>query len=1208
MSPRTRRASRCLIGLSVLVSIGVACSRPSMPGVPGETPDGDSRVLLKLEQILPVPRFPKAELAEPAGLSELSEQVRRHVDQGRDLFDQRRWTEAAEALEQAIQEEPRLVDPRILLARAFLQEGRRGPAESRLREALRYRPKDVAVHQLLGEISAQEGGTTEAIHHFRLSLRADQAPEERAAEIGESQPPPRPERVLAHLSLALALRKERYLTAAVDQLESYLAITATPTPQMLQHHELDEVLSLPRGGTIRLIAEIQTELRYYDQAAATYRRALAQSPDDASSHRGLAISLARAGRAGEALDVAGESLRKTLRAAAGGAGGRPGGRTSLGRDSLALLEEVCRLIGDPGRYDAELVRLAEQTEDIGGRMVLAEALLRRDRTDAAIGILEPVVGEGSPGGARRGSARARARYLLARLYLRRGDVPQSLELIIEALRARPASYQEARAVLAEGGRGLGGDKLIEHAQRLCRRPDADAAGRFVCGQALLLDGQRREASKMFEAAGRLDHDFGPPFVALAGLHIEEKKWREAIGAADAALDAGLEGAEVYLFKGRAHDALGEHDDADVALLEAFGQDRESAEALFLLARSAARRVQLGRCERLYRRILDEVDPRFGPAREKLVRLYLDSGMIERAKEYFAGFADLGLSGPAAGRCRAYLDLRTSRDQDRLEVYRGELRRIIAEFPGGTRTYVDLAITHFAAREYQEAFDQVLKGLEFDPQAMGARELRAELEVKLLRFDAAAATFDGLLEDRPAGRQYLQRRLEQYMNQADFEGAVGYLRQLLGRADLRQRRAFHTGELIEVMKMARRYDQAVETAKGWLDESPAGGQARASYLSALAKAGRCGEAVEAAEGWLAEDPTNPDLRRQLVGQLSNGGRHVEAQRRILAWLAGAPDDLQLNELLIRSCWSRKQWDSAIELSQAGAEQVKHETQYGRLLLESYVGGRRYDLAVALCQDRLSAVESFHRQPGIAGDVISGRFYYEATKGGYRALVVTFLAAERYTEAEQVVHRLLQAQMDRKDLGEQPDGPWVTSLRQFLVRIFRQTGRSARAIQQLERIYARAPNDPGICNDLGYTWADAGINLDRADRLIRFAVGERPRESAYLDSLGWVLYKRGEIDQAVRYLRLAVRQADPADPVIHDHLGDALYLAGLAEEARDQWSRVPDLFEADGDAPPDADEADLLERIEAKLGQLDAGEEVRTAVVVGLSTTQPAPEEE
>jgi tetratricopeptide (TPR) repeat protein len=1202
-----------------LVSIGVACSSPSIPGGQSAAPDEDSRALLKLEQIRPAPWFPKAELSE---VSELPEQGRRHVEKGRGLFDQQRWTDAAEALEKALQEDPRLVDARILLARAFLQEGRRGPAESQLREALRYRPKDVAGHQLLGEISWQEGETAEAIRHFRLALMAGEAPPERAPAPGAGvvdrsltvaaliaeQAPPRPERVLAHLSLAMALRKEGYLTAAENQLAAYLAATEKPTPQMRQYHELNEVMAFYRGRAIGLLAEIQTELQNHDQAAATYRRALAQEPGDDPLRTALALSLAKAGRAGEALEVVQGIMDEAFLAATSEASRRPADETPLGKRSLAVLEEVCKLIGEPGRYDAELVRLAEQTEDLGVRVVLAEALLRRDRTDAAIGILEPVVEEGSPGGVRRGSAMASAGYLLARLYLRRGEVPESLEWIIETLRDRPASYQEARAVLAEGGLRLGSDKLLEHAQRLSRRPAADAAGRFVCGQALLLDGQKQEALRVFEAAARLDRSFAPPFVALAGLLVEEKEWPEAIAAADAALGAGIHEAEAYLLKGRAHDALDEHDQADAALLEAFRQDRKSAEALFLLARSAGRRAQLGRCERLYRRILDEVDPRFVPAREKLVRLYLDSGLVERAKEYSEGFADLGLGGAAADRCRAYLNLQTNRAENRLGEYRAELRRIITRFPQSTRTYVDLAITHFASREYRESLVQVARALEIDPQDIGARELRAELEVKLLRFNVAAETYDGLLKDRPADRRYLQRRLEQFLNQADFDAAARRLRQLLDRADLGERRAFHTGELVQVLMMARRYDQAVETAKRWLEESSDSALARAGYLSVLGKTGRHDEAVDAAAGWLAEDPTNLDRRRQLVGQLRNAERHAEAQRLVLSWLAGDPDDLKLNEMLIRSCWPTKQWGSAIALAQAGAEQARHETQYKRLLLESYVGARRYDQAVALCQDRLSMLESYHRRPGLAGDVISDRFYYEATKGAYRDLILTLLVAQRHTEAEQVVHRLLLAQLDRKDLGEPPDVPWVASLRQFLTRIFRQTDRLSQAIQQLELIYALAPNDPGISNDLGYTWADAGIKLERADRLIRFAVGEKPRESAYLDSLGWVLYKRGEIDEAVRYLRLAVRQADPADPVIHDHLGDALYRAGLADEARDRWSSVPELLQADGDAPLDADEADLLERIEAKLGQLAAGEEVQTAVVVGPSATRPAPEGE
>ena len=54
-----------------------------------------------------------------------------------------------------------------------------------------------------------------------------------------------------------------------------------------------------------------------------------------------------------------------------------------------------------------------------------------------------------------------------------------------------------------------------------------------------------------------------------------------------------------------------------------------------------------------------------------------------------------------------------------------------------------------------------------------------------------------------------------------------------------------------------------------------------------------------------------------------------------------------------------------------------------------------------------------------------------------------------------------------------------------------------------------------NDLGYLWADENQHLQRAYRMIQKAVEGDPDNAAYRDSLGWVLYRLGRIDEEVAW---------------------------------------------------------------------------------------------
>ena len=73
------------------------------------------------------------------------------------------------------------------------------------------------------------------------------------------------------------------------------------------------------------------------------------------------------------------------------------------------------------------------------------------------------------------------------------------------------------------------------------------------------------------------------------------------------------------------------------------------------------------------------------------------------------------------------------------------------------------------------------------------------------------------------------------------------------------------------------------------------------------------------------------------------------------------------------------------------------------------------------------------------------------------------------------------------------------------------------------------------------------------MIRAAVEKRPRDGYIIDSLGWALYRLGDIKEAVKQLERAVL-IRPEDPTINDHLGDIYWAIGRKNEATFQWNRA------------------------------------------------------
>lgn len=117
----------------------------------------------------------------------------------------------------------------------------------------------------------------------------------------------------------------------------------------------------------------------------------------------------------------------------------------------------------------------------------------------------------------------------------------------------------------------------------------------------------------------------------------------------------------------------------------------------------------------------------------------------------------------------------------------------------------------------------------------------------------------------------------------------------------------------------------------------------------------------------------------------------------------------------------------------------------------------------------------------------------------------------------------------------------------------------------------PNHAAAANDLGFHLADQGRNLDEAEQLVRTAIASdridrrkagnaEPENAAYIDSLGWVLFRRGKLREARTELERATKlHAGAIDPVVWDHLGDVLFRTGEKEKAKAAWEKARGLYE-------------------------------------------------
>ena len=132
---------------------------------------------------------------------------------------------------------------------------------------------------------------------------------------------------------------------------------------------------------------------------------------------------------------------------------------------------------------------------------------------------------------------------------------------------------------------------------------------------------------------------------------------------------------------------------------------------------------------------------------------------------------------------------------------------------------------------------------------------------------------------------------------------------------------------------------------------------------------------------------------------------------------------------------------------------------------------------------------------------------------------------------------------------------------LADLYSTAGRKNEAERTVRQLVTLEPGNADALNYLGYLLADRGQQLDEAIRLVRRALDIEPDNPNYLDSLGWAYFRRGDLDQAERYLMPAAQQL-PRNSTIQDHLGDVHAKRGRWEDAIAAWTRA--LQTADTDA--------------------------------------------
>jgi tetratricopeptide (TPR) repeat protein len=157
-----------------------------------------------------------------------------------------------------------------------------------------------------------------------------------------------------------------------------------------------------------------------------------------------------------------------------------------------------------------------------------------------------------------------------------------------------------------------------------------------------------------------------------------------------------------------------------------------------------------------------------------------------------------------------------------------------------------------------------------------------------------------------------------------------------------------------------------------------------------------------------------------------------------------------------------------------------------------------------------------QPGRAEQFLQARIRASGSTELVTALSQIFSRTGAHAEAVSVLTEALKAHPRDEDLLY------------ALGTVLERTGATQQALARMRELLEVNPQNAAALNFVGYTLADHGEQLEEAERLVRRALAIHPDSGAYLDSLGWVQFRRGDMVRATGTLERAASWSPTSRP--------------------------------------------------------------------------------
>ncbi|MBT8120300.1 MAG: tetratricopeptide repeat protein [Gammaproteobacteria bacterium] len=459
--------------------------------------------------------------------------------------------------------------------------------------------------------------------------------------------------------------------------------------------------------------------------------------------------------------------------------------------------------------------------------------------------------------------------------------------------------------------------------------------------------------------------------------------------------------------------------------------------------------------------------------------------------------------------------------------------------------------------YGENYEETLKALdrwrELEPEAIDLSRMYAVTYLKLEQPEKAVPYIEDLLSDyhdSPADEAMAVKQL--LSKEASNEVAYVVLQKL------NEKNSENKHLLVLQSRYAAQlehYDQALALLDQVLVMDPSLHEVLLIKARILSAQGKNDEATLLIKQVVDELPDNNVLRLQYARMLVEQQKMLEATEQYAILQKNLPDDGEISLSLALLYIETKQLDRAVEVLEHLVEIDK------KVPIANYYLGRiaqnqgdekqaiSYYLGVKTGEYSYDAQLRIGILLAVLGKPDDGLAKLEALaeeQTSWALRVKSYLAQgeilrveKRFEEGVEMYSRALQQKRDD------------TTLLYARGLMAEKVDRLDMTEADLRKVISKEPDNADALNALGYTLADRTSRYKEAQEYIKRAAELVPDDPAILDSLGWVSYRLGEMDEALRWLAKAFEKLEDAE--IAAHYGEVLWKTNQKDKAREVWNK-------------------------------------------------------